>query len=467
MSKKIPCILALLGLLLPLNIAEGSISGKIDKLIGKSRQKNVIFGINVVSKADGRVIYSHSPEKALIPASNMKLITTAAALKYLGLSYQYKTIVALCGDTVVIIGSGDPLFGDTERNTSYNQPADFPLDDIVGIIKNDGIKEIRNIVVNTSIFDDVRVHSNWPSDQLNRWYACEVCGLNFNSNCIDITAEAVNGRVNLSLSPATEFVRIINQAKAVSKGADTIGSYRTSTANHIILKGKVNKAAGPFKVAIEKPAWFFGFVLAERLQQAGLKITGSIIEGPVPTDKQLRILMTYQTPISDVIQRCNRDSLGLAAECLIKTIAANANPDRQLGSWDKGAKLAGQYLIDLGVDKGQFVIDDASGLSRNNRLSAKALTSVLLDISKDQKHYDFFKNSLAVGGVNGTAARWFRDDKYKGRIFVKTGYIDRVRSYSGYIDADSSTVIYSIITNKSNGYSREVMNDILKVLVDY
>lgn len=467
MNKMLLCILVIQSLFLPISSAEVAISDKIDRLVSKSNQKKVIYGINVISKSNGNVIYSHSPQLALIPASNMKLITTAAALKYLGLDYEYKTTVALCGDTLVIIGSGDPLFGDTENNAKYNNPANFPLNDIVSIIKKDGINQIQNIVINTSIFDDIRVHPNWPPDQLNRWYACEVCGLNFNSNCVDITALVQDRRVNVSVCPSTEFVKIINQAKAVSKGADTIGAYRNSLPNHIILKGNVNKAAGPFKVAIEKPAAFFGFMLAERLQQVGISITGSIIEGPIPKDNDIRILTTYKTSISDVIQRCNRDSLGLAAECLSKTIAANANPNRQLGSWDKGSQLASDYLIGLGVDKEQFVIDDASGLSRNNRLSANALTSVLLDISRNGKYYDFFKKSLAVGGVNGTAARWFKDDIYKGRIFVKTGYIDGVRSYSGYIDAKSGGVIYSIITNKSNGYSRGVMNEILKTLVEY
>jgi D-alanyl-D-alanine carboxypeptidase/D-alanyl-D-alanine-endopeptidase (penicillin-binding protein 4) len=181
-------------------------------------------------------------------------------------------------------------------------------------------------------------------------------------------------------------------------------------------------------------------------------------------DRNVKIIATYSTPLADVLSRCNKDSLGLAAECLMKTLGAKANGGKG-GSWDSGRAEMARFLKGLGVSESEFTIDDGSGLSQKNALSANALTRVLLNVYKT-KDWPLVRDSLAVGGEDGTAAKWFKEPKYKGRILGKTGYIAGVKSFSGVCVTEKGDYIFSIITNKAAGDTRDAINDICRAIVD-
>ena len=155
----------------------------------------------------------------------------------------------------------------------------------------------------------------------------------------------------------------------------------------------------------------------------------------------------------------------MAAEALLKTIAAHNNPNGKYGSWDRGRELVSEYLLGLGIDKSQFYIDDASGLSRQNELSAYAITKVLLNIYNSD-NWEMYKDSLAVGGVDGTIARYFKEEKYKGKIIGKTGYINKVKTFSGICTTEQGDYIFSILANNTNGRTRGVINDIAEAIID-
>jgi D-alanyl-D-alanine carboxypeptidase/D-alanyl-D-alanine-endopeptidase (penicillin-binding protein 4) len=445
--------------------ASADLTKRIDSIVGRKSQRKVQFSINVVEADSGKIVYSHNARKALVPASNMKIITTAAALKYLGPNYEYKTKVGLCEDTLVIIGSGDPLLGDKATDAKYRKKDGWILEDMVATLKQKHVKTIKDIIIDSSIFDDQRVHSNWSKKELNRPYACEVSGLNYNGNCIGVTAKNSRGKVVVSIEPVTDYVKIINKVRRVKKGKVGVAAYRTRQPNKIILEGKCKKQQGPFSVAIERPAAFFGFLSAENLAKAGISVEGKVIEKPVGRDCKLRLLRVYRTPITECLVRCNKDSFGLAAEALLKTIAAHSHKGHKNGSWADGRRLIGQYLLGLGIRENEFHIDDGSGLSRQNKLSANALTKVLSNLYKS-KNWKLYKDSLAVGGVDGTIRRYFKEEKYKGKIFGKTGYITGVKSLSGVCSTADGDYIFSILTNNTNGKTRTAINDIVKVLFD-
>ena len=119
----------------------------------------------------------------------------------------------------------------------------------------------------------------------------------------------------------------------------------------------------------------------------------------------------------------------------------------------------------LGVSSEGFVIDDGSGLSRENKLSADVLCSVLSDMYK-RPFWPKYKDSLAVGGVDGTIGKYFGESKYKGKVHGKTGYIAGVKSFSGYCETPNGGYIFSIITNNANGNTRGIINDIVKAVFD-
>jgi D-alanyl-D-alanine carboxypeptidase/D-alanyl-D-alanine-endopeptidase (penicillin-binding protein 4) len=438
---------------------------QINSIIGRASQSKVQFSIHIVKADTGEMVYSYNSKKALAPASNMKIIITATALKYLGPNYEYKTKVGLCGDTLVVTGAGDPLLGDKVTETKCGRKAGWIFEDIAAALRRNDVTAIKDIIVDSSIFDDQRVHPNWPKEQLNRRYACEVSGLNFNGNCIDMTVKTIGGKVAVFIEPKTSFIKIINETIPIQKGKSAVGAYRNQETNKIIVKGKCKKQVGPFAVAIERPAAFFGFLLAENLAKAGINIQGQLLEKSVGGDCNIRPLAEYSTPMTDCLMRCNKDSFGLAAEALLKTIAANSNPAKKNGSWETGRKIIHLYLLELGIGEKEFFVDDGRGLSRKNRLSANAIIVVLLDVYKSG-NWQLFKDSLSAGGIDGTIAKYFKEEKYKGRIFGKTGYIAGVKSFSGICCTDSGDYIFSILANNTNSQTRKAINDIAKAIID-
>lgn len=464
LKNTIPFIILLTGIIA--TSAEADLAGRIEKIINQPSQKKVRFSICVAEAETGRIKFRHNANQPFVPASNMKLIITAAAVEFLGPDFEYKTQAGLCDNNLVIIGSGDPLLGDEATDTRYGRQPGWIFEDIIAKLKNKKINTVKDIIVDSSIFDAGRVHPNWPVEQLNRWYACEISGINFNGNCIEITTENVNGKVTATLEPDTNFVHITNNIRATSTGKGAVGAYRQpGRENHLILKGRCKNRQVPFKVAIERPAAFFGYLLAENLADAGIKATGRLIEKAFDENDNFELLAEYKTPLADCLSRCNKNSFQLAAESLLKTIGAKTTPNNKNGSWELGRQKIHNYLSRLGIASGEFYVDDGSGLSEQNRLSANAITKTLLNVYAGDSRTVFI-NSLASGGTDGTISRYFGQDKYKGRILGKTGYIMGVKSFSGICTTDSGDYIFSILANGANGNTRGALNDIAKAVMD-
>jgi len=444
--------------------AMGDLRSDIDSIIGRPSQKKVRFSVQVVKAESGKVVYRRNSMTALVPASNMKLVTTAAALAALGSDFQYVTRVGLVGNTLVIIGSGDPLLGDKETDEARGRKAFWVLDDIVRAVRANGKGTIDDIIVDSTVFDDERLHPNWPRNQFNKWYEAEVSGLGFFANCIEVVAKDTGGsKASLLVEPETNYVTITNNTTTTTKGADTVSLWRQQGSNDILARGRCNKETLPMKVTVERPAAFMGTLVAERLNRAGVKTLGHLVEAG--TDgSNITTIATYLTPLVDVLNRCNKDSLGLAAECLMKTLGARANGGKG-GSWANGRAEMTRFLKGLGVEETEFNIDDGSGLSEENTLSANAVARVLLSVYRT-KDWPMFRDSLAVGGEDGTAAKWFREAKYKGRILGKTGYIAGVKSFSGVCVTEKGDYIFAIITNNAAGSTRDAINDICKAIID-
>jgi D-alanyl-D-alanine carboxypeptidase/D-alanyl-D-alanine-endopeptidase (penicillin-binding protein 4) len=287
------------------------IGKRINGIIAQPGVKDVEFSINVIEAATGKNVYNHNARLAMIPASNMKLVTSAAALKYLGSDYEFVTKIGLCGDTLIVVGGGDPLLGDAATDERYGKEAGWMFSDIADELKAKGVKSVNDIVVDSSIFDDERVHPSWPKDQLNRWYACEVAGVNYNGNCVAITARKAGSRVVLSIDPETSFIKMVNDPEtsfikmvnkvtATTSGSSVIGSYRNGAVNSLRVFGKCAKEAGPIDVAIERPAALFGYILAEHLVSVGIKPKGELLEKSVGVNCKLKILRQYKHTMGDI-----------------------------------------------------------------------------------------------------------------------------------------------------------------------
>jgi D-alanyl-D-alanine carboxypeptidase/D-alanyl-D-alanine-endopeptidase (penicillin-binding protein 4) len=440
-----------------------SLQEKITQIISRKDQANVKFGIIIIEPCSGQRIFEYNGNLPLIPASNMKLITSFTALKFLGPQFEFVTVAAISGKNLVIIGSGDPLLGLVDGNDlDSNKPAGF-ISDIIGALKEKNITEIKDIVIDCSVFDDVRAHPNWPKEQLNRPYACEISGLNYNANCIKISASQKDGQIILATEPQTSYLEMVNKIQPVDKGDSAIGSYRTDKENVIIVHGKCRKTAS-FDVAIEKPPAFFGALLTENLNKAGIKTSGRLTIASVDPEK-LQILVEHRTGIIKVIKQCNKDSFQLAAECLLKTLGARRITGGRAGSWQGGQKVLTDYLSFLGADEEWFYIDDGSGLSSQNKLTAGLIARVLADAYSSDL-WPAFKDTLAAGGVDGTLKKYFYQSRYRGKVFAKTGYINSVRALSGVCTAAKKEYLFSILTNDANYKTKEAIFDIVKAIID-
>jgi len=448
-------------------LAHADLAQRIGPVISGSLQEGVVFSIEVVEADTGDIVYEHGAKESLIPASNMKIITTAAALRYLGADFEYKTKVGLDGNSLVVIGSGDPLFGDEQTDAKYGRPKGWIFEDITKKLKSDGITTIGDIIVDSGVFDNECVHPSWPAAELNRSYACEVSGLNYNLNCIKLSARNIGGRIQIIMEPQTSFVTLINKVRPISRGDSSLGTYRNSQPNKLTVHGECKHEYGPIEVAIEKPAAFFGYLLFEHLTEASIETKGRFIEKVLNDANDFKMLAEYKTTLIDCLERCHKDSLNLGAEAIMKTIAAAGNPDKKQGSWQKGRELIGEYLTELGIDADKFNIDDGCGLSRENKLSAEIITKALLDVYNSE-NWKMYKDSLAIGGVEGTSsiADNFKDEKYRGKVMGKSGYIRGVKSLSGVCVTAGGDYIFSIIANNTNGQTRNVINDIAEAIID-
>jgi D-alanyl-D-alanine carboxypeptidase/D-alanyl-D-alanine-endopeptidase (penicillin-binding protein 4) len=237
------------------SFAKADLANQVDRIISQSLQRRVKFSIHIVEADSGSTLYDHNARDLMIPASNMKIMVSTAALKYLGPDYEFNTKVGLCDDTLVIIGSGDPLLGDEKTDAKYGREPGWIFKDITHTLKGKGIETVEDIIVDNSVYDDEYVHPSWSANDLNKWYACEVSGLNYNDNCVGIGAKNIGGRTSVFIQPQTSFVTLINEVVPISKGNSSIGTYRNRQPNKLTVRGKCKEEEyGPFDVAIEQPA---------------------------------------------------------------------------------------------------------------------------------------------------------------------------------------------------------------------
>ena len=437
------------------------------------------FGIHVCQADSGKTILDYQADKPMIPASNMKLITTATALDVLGGDFIYETQAGLLGNNLVIIGSGDPLIGDPEvAEEKSGDPMQFFQDIQKSLQQKKTGKISGDLLIDDFLFDDQRYHPSWSPAESNKSYAAQVSALNFYNNCVDFTLKPAvrSGQaVRYSLFPDTTYVNITNRGKTTTAGTPTAWASRDLNTNQITLRG-LTKYEHVLTVALERPSAYFGHLLAEHLLAHDIRISGrlkiiGVCDAQRKPPAEFTVLTTYQTPLTEVLVRANRDSENMVAECLFKTAGAyyrrqNGTQPAQ-GSWRSGTEAAGAFLRKLGVNPAQFTIDDGSGLSRKNQVSAKCLTAILRYIHQ-HAGATMFRESLATPST-GTLKnnRRFGEPHYQGRIFAKTGYIRRVWALSGYARrSDGTWLVFSILANNGSPSPMKTIDQIVKLMIE-
>lgn len=433
--------------------------------IGKAR-----VGVCLIDARSGELLGGHRETEAFVPASNQKLLTTGAALWVLKPGFEYQTEFRLDGERLLIVGSGDPAFGDPEilQQMSPKVTVSELLSTLAKGVTHAGVKEISEIVVDDRIFDREFVHPTWPVEQLDKWYCAEVSGLIFHANVLDVFPRPTGAgqRPSAIFDPDTQVIELdTSRSRSVTQGNNTVWLKREPKSNRFQMLGDVRSTVTkPVQVTLTDNPLFFGQVFAERLEREGVRVGAGPVPGggreqasvrvadpadPAPSGRTIAIV---KTPLKDVLRRCNVESHNLYAEAMLKRIGHDVTG--QSGSWETGASVMRMLLTErLGPDAAiSTVIRDGSGMSRENRIAPATMARWLVALSKDEAAGQMFIDSLPKPG-EGTLEKRFRASPPRHLVRAKSGYIRNVRALSGYvIDAkDNQVVAFSILANDVPG----------------
>jgi len=441
-----------------------------DKLLAKTS-----VGIRIVRLAETsgavKVVYEHNPTLPLIPASNLKVITTSAALDTLGPEFKFRTLLVMKGEDLAVIGDGDPTLGDAELLKKVGWDTLTVFNAWAARLKEKNVAAARNLLVDDSVFEQLFQNPNWPPKQDDRRYMAGVAGLNLNANCVDVTVNS-NGfgqLVSYSLNPPTKYVTIKNTC--IHGNENSIVLSRVQGTNNIILGGESRGSTqAPVSVNVEDPSMFAGTVLMETLASSGITFSGTVIR-----DRTIRtqingkdkegwtVVAVHETPLPVALGRANKDSMNLYAESMGKRLAAEVN--HSTGDWKSATAAMGAFMKRAGVADNQYNFDDCCGLSKQNNITTDAMTRVLVYDFFSRNRQTFF-SSLAIAGVDGTLDDRFRGSDLRGRVFAKSGFVEGVSALSGYFKAkDDNWYAFSILMNgipaKSNSAYKQLQEKII------
>ena len=455
--------------------AQPGLEGEIRSALASVPHAQTSVGVCVVDLESGVTLFERDADRPLLPASNMKVFVMAAALLELEEDFHFETTLATDGVNLYLIGDGDPTLGDEKLCRARDEPLDGVFEDWAEALRARGLDRLGgDLIIDESVFDDRFVNPTWEHADLDNWYAAPVGGLNFNGNCVDITvspSKRAGAPVAVSVRPDCSLVRVVNHCRSGGKGTPIL-RHAYDTFEYLI-NGQCAKR-WPFEpVSFPDPGLLTADALRTVLGKRGIRIGGAIRRGrgrqengTIPAS--LTIVGRQRTALADVLRRAGKDSQNLFAECLLKRAGYAWARRRGLpapqGSWAMGSRVILETLARAGIDSTGLAIADGSGLSRENRCTARQLTDVLVWIS-GRPEGRLFRDSLAVAGVDGSLGKRLKE--MPGRVQGKTGTMRGVRTLSGYVGGDGRSYAFAVLFNGYPGPStpyREIQDRICRAL---
>jgi D-alanyl-D-alanine carboxypeptidase/D-alanyl-D-alanine-endopeptidase (penicillin-binding protein 4) len=425
------------------------LKSEVDKLKKDPDLSHGVFGIYVLDIKKDSVLVDYNGSMGLVPASSQKTLTTAAALCILGENYKFETKLEYDGtlDSVkgvlkgnlYIHGSGDPSL-----DSKYFKKEGDSSSIVVKWAKwlaAKGIKKIEGAVIaDASVFEDEMTPSTWIWGDMGNYYGAGACGLTYRDNSYTVyfkTNGAGDSAKIKRTDPYIPGMNIINYVKA-GGSSDNCFIYGAPYSDSRYATGMVPPNQSEFDVngSMPDPSWFCAWSLDSALTISGI----SVIQKPTtvrslklakqykPASRKL-LYTEYSPPLSQIVYWCNRRSINLYAECLLKAISVK---QKGYGGEDAGDDALTEYWQGKGMSTGGMHLNDGCGLSRWNSVTCKQFATLMKLMSKESCYKTFY-TSLPV---QSTA------------VSAKSGYINRVRSYTGYATKKNGDLIaFAIIAN--------------------
>lgn len=435
---------------------------RLDEVLKRGKTGSTFYVARVVDLKTGEELYAVDPDKPVMPASNGKICVGAATLDFFGADATFKTYLAMNGDDLWIIGTGDPGIGDAMTAKKYGGTTMTVLDQWADALRAKGVTHISgNLYYYDRAFDDEWVCPSWSSDYSTEWYAAPISGLNFNNNCVDISVKPTEeGQpVAYKVVPPTQGVKVIN--KCITKPGhgekDEPDVTRLEKENTFTITGATTKPVDIKGEAVTDPGAFFADALRTNLATKGITIDGQTKRADKPLGTQLeppkdKIIATHESKIADCLDRINKQSQNNFADGFCKLLSrgyAENQGKNTPGSFSGGQEAVKAFLKKNDIDGSKLVVVDGSGLSRQDRVTARIISSVFVTMDTHPAKKTYF-DSLSISGTDGTIKS--RMDDLKGRVHAKTGYIGGVRSLSGYVQNDDGHwIVFSFIFNGIQG----------------
>ncbi len=436
----------------------------IDGVLADSSFSQSSAGIKIVSLKTGETLYSRNSQKLFHPASNMKLLTTATALKRLGLDFKFKTI--LFADSAAI---ADSAVNGNIFLKGYGNP-DLTTDDLrwmVKELKSQGITRITgNLICDDSYLDDLYWGNGWMWDDVSDWEWAYISALTVNDNCVEVTVKpgaAIGDPLIVQMEPQTAFMQIENNGKTLAE-SDSLARKDFKVLrrwkkpeNVIDINGGrfISDSPRHYTVnVVEDAALYCGTLFKELLLEEDIVFEGEITRGLAP--KNGTILAKHFSPsIVDAIININKVSDNLSAELLLKIIGAEMRGIP--GTAKNGISEIYSFFDEFGVDSTTYHLADGSGVSRYNVVHADLLIELLKTMHGSFQLQAEFKSSLPIAGIDGTIKHRMKETAAFNKLRAKTGTLRGVSCLSGYTaTAEGEEIAFAILMEHFTGWASHI-----------
>ncbi|MEM9017177.1 MAG: D-alanyl-D-alanine carboxypeptidase/D-alanyl-D-alanine-endopeptidase [Verrucomicrobiota bacterium] len=413
-------------------------------------------------------------DRGLIPASTMKVITTATALEVLGKDFRFETNLELAGKLeedgtlqgdVVVRGGGDPTLGSSNIASTFSR-WQTALEDA-------GVKKVEgSIVGDASIFGTQMVPDSWARNDIGNYYGAGACGLTFHQNlyyCSFRTPKVWGIAPFVGTDPKLPNVQFINEMRVGPAGSGDQGYiYGVPYAKVKYLRGTVPAGKGSYTIkgSIPDPAFFCARAFTKHLNNNGTPVSGEpttvrLLQVDGKSTAARKIIHTEESDsLASLMYITNMKSNNLRAECMHRMIGVKV---REKTSIVEASRAVKDHWAAKGVDMAGFYMDDGCGLSRANTVTPRQLATILFHAAK---HDDFstFYGTLPVAGQSGTLRSIGGGTSAAGKIVAKSGTIGRIRNYAGYVNASSGKrYAFAIFITNYSGDLGTVKSQIVRV----